>query len=336
MADPVIVLLVLLAADAQDPATQAVAAAARRAIGQDGVVLVQETDTLPQDEDALALGRTVHAASVAEIVWENTARSRVRLHVYVPERASWSDRELVFETWDAPGERGRALGLTLATVLGQAREEAAIMVETPVPPAEAPPPPVVAPPELTAPRGASPPPDAAPPPPRARRRFLAIDGTAIAGTGIGGSALGAGPSIAARVYVLDDLALRGVGAIRFGSLDTAAASSTTTALGGGVSFRALRTSGVWPLELGVRADLLAVEQLVAREALGSTLRRSRWITAADVYVEGAWRLGEPISLVAAVGAEVAFGSTDVTVGGQSVAHIPPGRVLVELGVRVHF
>jgi hypothetical protein len=52
-----------------------------------------------------------------------------------------------------------------------------------------------------------------------------------------------------------------------------------------------------------------------------------------VGVEGTWRLGPSWQAVAGLGAELAFGRTDVLVARQQVATIPALRGLATLGLR---
>jgi hypothetical protein len=63
---------------------------------------------------------------------------------------------------------------------------------------------------------------------------------------------------------------------------------------------------------------------------------SRFVPGVDAAIEGAYRFSDHASVVGALGAEVAFGRTDVVVNEQLVVSLPPGRVLAELGLRVSF
>ncbi len=138
MADPAIVLVLLLAGDAGDPATQAILPAARRPLGEDTVVLVQQSETTPTDEEALALARQVHAMSAVSLAWEDPAHSRIRLRVFLVEGARRYDYELAFDPRDAPTERGRAIGLAMTPVLTRAIASAHLAQSQAVPPDPAP------------------------------------------------------------------------------------------------------------------------------------------------------------------------------------------------------
>jgi hypothetical protein len=167
--------------------------------------------------------------------------------------------------------------------------------------------------------------------------WLAADVASSVSVGIGGNALAVGPAVGLRASVLGPLALHGVGFARFGAVDAASASAATFGVGGGASWRLLRI-GAHPhaLDVGARVDVLAMQHALAEDAAGTTVRRSRWLTAVDLIAEVAWPLARHLDLAAGVGGELAAGPTAITVGGTPVDHIPVGRVVAELGVRVPF
>jgi hypothetical protein len=348
VADPAVVLVVLLAADAADPATQAVLPAVRRPLGEDAVVLVQQSETQRTDDEALALARQVHALSVVTLTWEDPAHSHVRLHLLLVEGPRRYDYNLAFEPGDQPGERGRAIGLAMTPVLtraiaaahspgdasltGPSQEQESVANDTALPAS------------LGRGAAANPPPtalagDRATPPSSAVRRgaFLAADVGSSASVGIGGNALGVGPTVGVRASVLGPLGLHVIGLARFGSVDALSATSATFGFGGGATWRVLRF-GADPhaLEVGGRVDVLATQIALSEDIGGTTVRRSRWLTAVDLLAEAAWPLGSHFELTGAVGGEIAAGTTAITVGGLPVDHIPVGRGVAELGVRIPF
>lgn len=140
-----------------------------------------------------------------------------------------------------------------------------------------------------------------------------------------------------RALVLGSVALHAVGVGRFGAVDAASASASTLGAGGGAAWRILRVGhGAHALDLGTRLDVLAMQHSLAQDNGGTTVRRSRWLTAVDLVAEAAWPLARHLDLAIGAGAEIALGPTSVTVGGQPVDHIPVGRAIAELGVRVPF
>jgi hypothetical protein len=351
MADPAIVLLILLAGDAADPATQAVLPAARRPLGEDAVVLVQQAESIPDNEEAFALARKVHALSAVSVAWEDRSHSRVRIRVYLVAGEQRRDYELVFDPRDEPGERGRAIGLAVTPVLTRAiaAARAADTAAVVGPPRDESPAPATQP---LASSGNPPSPSVAAPPTSAGREqgdmatrlpvssrapWLSLDVGGAASAGIGGNALGAGPLLGLRATVVGPVAIHAMGMARLGEVEPASATSTTIAFGAGGAWRVIRIrSGNGPVDLGLRADVLAMQHALTQDAAGVTLRRARWLTAADLLMEGAWWVNDHLELAVGAGVEIATGPTAITVGGVQVDHIPVGRMLGELGVRIPF
>jgi hypothetical protein len=76
-----------------------------------------------------------------------------------------------------------------------------------------------------------------------------------------------------------------------------------------------------------------MQHALLRRVDGATLMRDRWLTAADLTIDVAWRITATYDVAANVGTEIAGGPTTITVGGTSVDHIPVVRVVGGLGVR---
>jgi hypothetical protein len=295
------------------------------------VVLVQQSETLPSDDEALALARQVHALSVVRLAWEDAAHSRVRLRVFLVDGERRYDYELAFDPHDAPAERGRAIGLAMTPVLTRAIAATR--------PADAPAPALApAPAPASSPGASLEGRESAPRPPAMHAgSWLALDVASSASVGIGGNALGIGPMVGLRASVLGPMALHAVGVTRFGAVDAASASVATLGVGGGAAWRVLRVGeGAHALDLGARLDVLAMQHALAQDDGGSTVRRARWLTAIDLVAEAAWPLARHLDLMIGAGGEIALGPTEVTVGGRPVDHIPVGRTIAELGVRVPF
>jgi hypothetical protein len=335
VSDPAIVLVLLLAGDAADPATQAVIPAMRRPLGDDTVVLVQQSETPRADADALELAHKVHALSAVSLSWEDAARTRVHVRVLLSKGGQRYDYDLAFHPEDQPVERGRAIGLAMTPVLTWA-----------VGATDSPPPSenrsTTAPETLPAPRQEPP---AVEQPrespvvtrPGARTPAFCIDLAGSATVGIGGNALGAGPAAGLRASVLGPFSLHATAGARFGAVSAASATAMTLGVGGGVAARIVRVgTSAHGLEFGARADVLALQVALSEDAGGTSIRRSRWLTAVDLVAEVAWSLDPHFALTAGAGAEIAAGPTSVTVGGTPVDTIPVGRAVGEIGVRVPF
>jgi hypothetical protein len=312
MADALIVLLLLAGSDAKDDATApAMTAAARRALGPDAVVLVDERPEVPADADALTLGARLHARGVVEVTWSDAGHRTARVHVHVAERPERLDRELRFAPEDSPAERGRTIGLALATMI----TERAAPEEPPPTPAPAPAP--------------APAPDVAQRAPAPDVRRVGIDLLGIGGVGLGGEAAGAGGALGARWYATEGIAARAAAAARFGSLPAADASAYAIMFAGGAAVRLIDAGD---LAISVRGDVLLMRFAVRRDAL----EHSRWIAGADVVLEGAARVADGTYLLGGVGYEVVFGPTDVGVGGAPTTRVPIARLVAELGLRRRF
>jgi hypothetical protein len=344
--DPAVVLVILLAADAADPSTQAVLPAARRPLGDDTVVLVQQATSTPSDEDAVALARQVHATSAVSLDWEDPAHSRVRVRVFLVNEGGRYEYELVFRPHDDPSERGRAIGLAMTPVLTRAIASARRQLNaepSAAPPSSAPlavtpapqPPPAAAPLGVPDPAGGEG--KAAVPTARPHPARVALDVSGVASVGLGGNALGAGPSVGVRAYLLGPVGVHAIAWARFGAVDAASASSSTLAAGGGLVWRIARFGGhSRPLEVGVRADALAMEVALTQGTAGMAVRRARWLTAFDAVLEGACSIASHFDVTAGVGAELVAGPTSVRVGRTTVDDIPLGRMVADLGVRLQF
>jgi hypothetical protein len=333
VSDPAIVLVLLLASDAADPATQAVIPAMRRPLGDDTVVLVQQSDAPRADADALELAHHVHALSAVSLSWQDAAHTRVHVRVLLSKGGQRYDYDLAFRPEDQPLERGRAIGLAMTPVLTWA-----------VGPTDAPPPaenrsatvPETLPATKQEPPVVEQPPEPPVVPSRGTRTF-SFDLAGSATVGIGGNALGAGPVAALRASVLGPFSLHATGGARFGAVSAASATAMTLGVGGGIAARIVRVgTPAHGLELGVRADVLALQIDLSEDAGGTSIRRSRWLTAVDVVAEAAWSLDPHFAITAGAGAEIAAGPTSVTVGGTPVDTIPVGRAVGELGVRIPF
>lgn len=322
MATPVVVIVVQQA-DAHSPSTQAMVATARAALGG-STVLVQESVSPPTDEQALEVGATAHADAVVVVTWPD-AGGHARLHFRVLSEPKWADRELTFTPADAPTERGRSAGLTIAALV----------------PSEAPPPVAVVP---VAPPALPPPRDTPVPertPPRLRQKEptrpaqLQLDAAALGSFGFLGVAGAGGGELAVRVVLPELLTFRLGGGVRFGEIDARTeATELTTAtsrITAGVVVHAARLRA---FELGIGVDTAVVYHSVSRIALdGSRQTHGRFLGAGDLLFDGAYWF-DRVALFAAAGVELALGETRVLVGSETLATIPRARGILLLGVRL--
>jgi hypothetical protein len=327
MSGGAIVLIVFVSAsDARDPSTTAMASAARVALGAGATVTVREVQRTPTDDEAIDAGRAQHADAVAEIVWDDAQHLHARVHFHVEGSARWIDRELGFVAADAPAERGRTVGFTIASMLP---EHAATEEPTPPPAPSATTLALPAPstPSAEAPRSLE--------PPRASRG--AVEAAALGSVGVGGYGGGLGASLGVRWNLPASFALRlGVGA-RGGEVPPAQATSLVVFGAVGLAW-SVPSRFVAPFAIGVRTDLLLSRLQLSHldEDDPSPVRQWRWVGGADALAEWTWFFSQSAGIFAAFGAEAAFGTTSVVVAGNQVAVVPLVRGVSELGVRARF
>jgi hypothetical protein len=312
MADPLVVLVLVASADLADPSTTAITTATRRALPADSVVLVSEQST-PGDDDALALGERLHASNVAVVSWEESTREHVVVHLHRAD--GWFDRRVGFRPDDAPVERGRSVGLILASLISGDDPGERVSPPPPLPPA---------PPPAPAPEEKKPVPSA----PRPKR--WAVD--AVATGALGGDATSLGPGAAVRSLLFDPLAIGVFTGLRFGDVGPANARSTQWLFGAGVTVRLVPFRRESAMALSLRADVLANRQEVSR----GTLTRSRWVGGTDLRVEWSWAMTRALAIVVSGGLEAMFGATPVRVGDVRVGALPVLRGVADLGGRVRF
>jgi hypothetical protein len=332
MSGAALTLLVLIASgdggrDATGPVATSMARAVKEAVGGDAQVVIREVPKVPSDDDAIALARELHAGAVIELLWKDPEHRRATLHFHAEPGASrWTDREVGFDATDADAERGRMIGFAIASML----PEHAVAAAAPPPPT--PPPPAPPPPPEPSRRDADDAHGEGPPePPGEVLRWLGALDLAAAGS-LGGDATGLGGVLSARWDFAPSFSARVAGGVRGGQVDAAGASSTIWSGAAGLVWRAVPATTTRSLGLAVRLDVLAMQVRLGRDASHATL----WLPGADLAVEGSWMLARPIALFAAVGAEAAFGATDVFLFSRRVTTIPPIRALGEAGIRAHF
>lgn len=325
MAEPTVVLLILVAgASADRTGTAAVGAGVREALGADARVLLEERGRPPSDPEARELAQRLNASAIAELRWLGDGRSRAMLHVFVAADQGFYDREIAFAPQDVPEERERAVGLLVgAMVRAAARTD-----EPQVTPLRAPVATRLPPESASAER-----PSTAAPPPLAFRRFAADVG-ATSALAVGGHGSGLGPALGAYVYLTSRIAARASGAARFGSIEEASASTTTIRLGAGPAIRVIGSGDRDPFALDVVMEGVVLNHAVRRES--PVAREDRWIGGAYAGVSAAWRAAAALEPFIGLGGEIAFGTTPIVIDGSTAATIPMTRLTGDVGVRFRF
>jgi hypothetical protein len=310
-----ILAVVVAAGEGQSPATMAMTAAATEALGAAAVVRLHEATPL-SDAQALRVEELEQARAVVQLGWGDSARLRARLRMHAARTDRWIDREIVFVPADTVAERGRTLGFTIASMLPEADPTVQL-----------------SPPAVVEPRG---PP--APEPPLGRR---AIGLLAMGGGGLGGGAGGFGGVLDVESLVGDSFALCFTAGARWGSLPEIGGSELTAFVGAGGAWWPLAPTPTRHLGIALRAELLGLYQSVSHQRpAGATEWKGQALPGADLELEGSWRLGRSLELVLGGGAEVAFGTIDVSVvpapAGGGTATIPVLRAVANAGIRMRF
>jgi hypothetical protein len=304
-----IVVLLVETTDLADPSTRAMTRTVQESLEGRAVVVVRDAAREGlSDPNATALGARLRADAIVVVTWSPNDHGRALVHVFRAGDPRWVDRELAFRAEDPPSERGRMLGFEIASMVPEVAEPARAAPAPP--PAESPPPPA----------------------PANRRPVLALDAAFAVATGLGGPAGGFGGESSARVWLTDSVAVRGGAGLRAGSVPSANASTTVTRLVAGVVARVHETTGERPVSVATRLDLLVLHHAVSSDSDGSS--GARWVPGLGLAGELVWRVTRPVGVVAAVGVEVAGGTTRVFLGDRAVDTIPAFRATAELGLRV--
>jgi len=333
-----VVAILIAVGEVSSPMTQgmtdAMTSAVVEALGPQTSLVLRSTST-PSDDEALAIERQVDAAAVARVVWDGADQTVGVLRVHLRSTDRWFERRVTFSPGDSRAERGRTLGFAYASLL--------LGEQQPDPPAVAPAPLATAAPRAgpsapevtTAVNKASPPvvPAAAPP----RDRALAIELAALAATGIGGPARSLGASLHAEWAVHGSFFARAGAALRIGRVPGLDGEDTLGGLGAGLAFRPrIPQPGKTDLGLGLTLEALGLYQdLSHRGPSGSTLHEGRLMGGVTGNVEASFRLSQALDLFGALGAEVVFDSTEVSVAGRTVATLPFVRPTAQAGLRWH-
>lgn len=337
MAVHTVVAVLIAVGEVSSPMTQGVTDAMTGALAEalgPATALVLRTTALSSDDEALAIEGELGAAAVARVMWDGPDQTVGVLRAHLRSTDRWFERRVTFSPADSRAERGRTLGFAFAALLLMAPEAA--RPAPPEPPADVPDPaqmsPATAP--TTAVKAAAPAEESAEP---LRDRSLAIELAALAATGVGGPARGLGASLHAEWAVRRGFFARAGAAVRAGPVPGLNGEDTLAGVGAGLAFRPrVPDPGKTSLGLGVTLEALGLYQdLSHRTASGGSLHEGRVTAGVTTSVEASWGITRALDLFAALGAEVVFGSTDVTVAGRQVATVPIVRPTAQAGLRWH-
>jgi hypothetical protein len=333
MGGPLTVVVLVAAGGAAEPTTLAIERAASEALGHAARVVVREAMGAPTDGEALTLGSDANEGAVVEVTWSDRAHRAAMLRVHLAGRRRWMDRTIGFGAADADAERGRTIGLALASMLPDP--------DPILPPPEPPAPQVTAAP--TAPRSARAPsapaiaekaaPEAAP-----RELHYAMDFFGMGAAGLGGNVQTAGGGAALETFLTPRFAVRIGGAVRGGDVGGAPARTITLLATAGVELHPWPATASHVFGASLRADYVLMNQTVTHHSASgadlSTMMRT--LSGVDAMVDLQWRLGANVDLMVGVGVEEMLATTYVDMNGARVATIPPVSLIAEGGLRLRF
>jgi hypothetical protein len=166
---------------------------------------------------------------------------------------------------------------------------------------------------------------------------LVVDVVGLGTVGFGGSAEGLGAAAAVQWFAVPYLSVR-LGAGALGGTISQAEATTLYLLGtAGIAVHPFRARAGRPFGLSLRADYVGMRQSISSFAgeAGPT-SFERWLSGADVVVEGDWLFASDVELVLGLGIADVFAPTYVNVQGGWSGSIPPVRGLAEAGFRLRF
>ena len=337
MTAPVILLVAVAANSSGMAMTQEAAAVCVEALHSGAKSVVRLVATVPDDLDLAADASAEGASAVVVLAWHDAAflTTDVRVSLAPPGARGhdWITRTVVFSARDLPAERGRTLGLVIASMLDESRGSellknrvaletpAATRVETgPMDVASEPPA-----------AGGARPSNEGPVPP-ARWAIEASLTTLIdSNEGLDVDALGG--SFAVRRSMADRLALRAGLGYRVATVDGAQATTRMASLGLGAAWTSPGLGRVHEMGVGVQLDLLGLHEEVSRESeVSSSPARGYLSVGCDLLGQVGYGLSPRVAILLGGGLEETLTAADVVVAGRTVATVPHQRLVFEIGV----
>lgn len=249
-------------------------------------------------------------------------RSTVLLRFYAVREQAWVDRRIGFSPDDDPVERGRFLGLAVASTLQKA----------PKPPEPVSEPEPRTQPPAVAPRPARDEPRAAP----ARvPRHPSLHLAATTQRSPDATFWEAGALVAGRMPILEHVSAQLAVLGSVGELSSAGVSSRSLDLGAGIVWHVLPASS--RAGLAARLDCWAGLGDLSRTLGQSAVeRRFRWRAEADALGELSYRMGDSVGVHGAAGVGLLLGRTVIYARDRELAAVPALRLRLELGLSSTF
>jgi hypothetical protein len=340
MLETAILVIVVAVGEADNAATAGLLAALEGTLGTGASVRVVEAPKAPSDEAVLTAEDQLGARAAGSLIWEDQARLRARVRLHVAQTDRWTEKVLRFAPADTPRERGRTIGLAIATMWSPATAAPAPApaperaTDRPVAIAEEP---AATTGQVTAARETSSVDRGAAPVRAVGAHALGI--AAVGAMGVMGSATGYGGVLDGARFLGPHFSIRVGLALRAGPVAELPGTDYTASAGAGVEWWGWPPSASRRFGLGVRAQMLLIRhQVFATTENGGTESYGRFIPAADLVPQAALALARDVEAVVGAGAELAFGRISIQSGMPlaEVAMIPPLRLVGQAGVRFRF
>jgi hypothetical protein len=325
--------IVLLIAVATTPDGIAVAneaaAACLQALPAGAKTVVRTVPKVPEDAEVSAAAAAAGATATVVVTWRDGDQlvSDVRVRSTPSEgEVRQTERNVVFSARDQPLERGRALGLVIASILD---EDWAAPGRTTSRPSAAP---------LVVGGGAIdtelPAPIALPPPAAPRWALEANVVTAVDAQEDFDDAIGG--LVALRRSLTPRWALRAGLGLRVADLDGANATARTTLGSLGVVWATPGFTEGRRVGFAVRADLLGVREVIKRQGNDDQGSVGLWTVGADLVGQIGLGLSSGTSLLGSAGVEGFASGESLVSEGQAPATLSRGRIIFEVGVLSRF
>jgi hypothetical protein len=328
--------IVLLIAVATTPdgiaAANEAAAACLQALPAGAKTVLRTVPKVPDDAGVSAAAAAAGATATVVVTWRDADQlvSDVRVRSTPPDgTVRQTERNVVFSARDQPIERGRALGLVIASILDEdwaagarasSRASAVPLVvgggaaDTEVPAAIA---------------GAHGLPHEAPRWALEASVITAVDAQEDFDDAIGGL-------VALRRSLTPRWALRAGLGLRVADLDGANATARTTLGSLGVVWASRGFTEGARVGFAVRADFLGVREVIKRQGNDDQGTVGLWTVGADVVGQIGLGLSSGTSLLGSAGVEGFASGESLVSEGQAPATLSRGRIIFELGVLSRF
>ena len=329
--------IVLLIAVATTPdgiaAANEAAAACLQALPSGAKTVLRTVPKVPDDADVSAAAAAAGATATVVVTWRDADHlvSDVRVRSTPPDGiVRQTERNVVFSARDQPIERGRALGLVIASILDEdwaagPRASNRVSVVPLVVGGRAVDPEVPA--AIAGAHGL---------PPREAPRWAleanvitAVDAQEDFDDAIGGL-------VALRRSLTPRWALRAGLGLRVADLDGANATARTTLGSLGVVWASRGFAEGARVGFAVRADFLGVREVIKRQGDDDQGTVGLWTVGADVVGQIGLGLSSGTSLLGSAGVEGFASGESLVSDGQPPATLSRGRLIFELGVLSRF